>query len=64
MSGSKTNAVTLVQRGGVSLASVARLMSHGYSSAEAEEALVASAGNEQAALLALYAELTGMQGTA
>lgn len=57
--GSKTNAVSLVQRGGVSLASVARLMAHGYSSTEAEAALVAAAGDEEAAMLALYAGLTG-----
>lgn len=44
---------------GVSLASVARLMAYGYTSTEAEAALVAAGGDEAAAHVTAYSRLTG-----
>ncbi len=42
-----------------SLQAVARLMAHGYTSAECEAALRAAKNDERAALLQLYGNLTG-----
>ncbi|KXZ49867.1 hypothetical protein GPECTOR_19g318 [Gonium pectorale] len=66
--GSTTNMVAVVRRGhagagggGASLQSVARLMAYGFTSAECESALAAAGGDELAAHVRLYGELTGVQ---